>query len=159
MTDYDNIYKTYQPKLKVFFNKQVKDKDIVDDLTQEVLFKVWSNLDTYDKAFNFSTWLYTIAFNHLKNYFKSLKDTVTYTNEPLELEQIDNPEDILIASETESTYYDSIDSLDKKFLECYTLREVEGLSYKEISSQLDIPEGTAKSRVKRARDHIKKEIL
>lgn len=162
MLDYNDIYKTYHPKLKVLFNKQVNDKDYIDDLIQETLIKVWKNLDSYNDKYSLSTWIYTIAFNTLKNYFKALKDHVSYSAEVYDNEytvDLDDPQDILIAEEKEKQYLATLDQLDNNFLDVYIMKEVDQLSYKDISTQLGIPEGTVKSRLNRARDYIKKEMI
>jgi len=159
---YEQIYKTYQPKLKTLFNKQLLDKDQTEDLVQETLLKVWNKLDTYNDKYSMSTWIYTIAFNTLKNYYSSIRTHVTYSAEIRDNDHTlsyDSPENILIAAEKEQDYINSVESLDDNFLQVYILKEVEGLSYKDISSQLNIPEGTVKSRLKRSRDYIKKEVL
>lgn len=160
--DYTNLYNTYQPKLKVLVNKQINDKDYVEDLVQEILLKVYSKLGTYDPKHKISTWIYTIAFNTIKDYYKSLKDTVSYSAELYDneyTESLDNPESIILAAETEDKFNKSVSSLSKVYLDTYVMKEVDGMSIKDISSQLDIPEGTVKSRLKTARDYIKKEIL
>lgn len=161
MLDYNNIYNTYSPKLKVLFNKQVKDKDYVDDLVQDTLIKVWENIDKYDETYQLSTWIYTIAFNTLKNYYKSEKNHITYVPEVLDndrTECFDNPQDILIAGETEKSFSDAINKLNESFLSVYVMKEVDGMSQKDIAAQLNIPLGTVKSRLKRARDYVKSQV-
>lgn len=160
--NYQDIYKEYQPKLRTLVSKKIKDKDYTDDLVQEILLKVYKNLDSYNPQYQLSTWIYTIAFNTLKNYYKSLRDNLTYAaeiydNEHTEL--LDNPEGIMIAAETEAKFIKSLTALGENFVQMYMLKEVEGLSVKEIAAKHSIPEGTVKSRLKRARDYIKKEIL
>lgn len=160
--DYNNLYITYQPKLKTRISNQIKDKDFVDDLVQEVLLKAHRKLDTYDSKYAISTWLYTISDNTVKNYYKSLKDNVSYSaeiydNEHTEL--LDDPESMMIAAEKEDKYFKSLSALGDIYLEAYTMREVEGMSMDAIATKLGIPENTVKSRLKRARDYIKKEVL
>lgn len=161
MNNFDDIYNTYQPKLIVLFNKQVRDKDYVEDLVQETLLKVWNKLDSFDDKYSMSTWVYTIAFNTLKNYYKSLKDNVSYSAEIYDNEHtIDpsDPADILSAEQQADVFKQAVGKLETNFLSVYTMREVDGMTYKGISEQLGIPEGTVKSRVKRARDYIKSEL-
>lgn len=162
MLDYNSIYNTYSPRLKVMFKKQVKDKDYIDDLVQETMLKVWSKLDTYDDKYQLSTWIYTIAFNTLKNYFKALKDHVVYKPEIYDsdaTEDLASPEAILIADEQTKQFNKTIEELDDNFLSVYVLKEVDELTYQQIADQLSIPIGTVKSRVKRAKDHIKNQLI
>lgn len=160
--NYNNLYLTYQPKLKTLISKQIKDQDYVEDLVQEVLLKVYRKLDTYNDKYSPSTWIYTIAFNTIKNYYKSLKDNITYAAEVYDNEHTEllaDPESIMIAAETEDKYKLSLSQLDKIYLDTYIMREVDGMSIKDISSQLDVAEGTVKSRLNRAREYIKKNII
>lgn len=163
MLDYNTIYSKYYPKLLTLFSKKVSDKDYVEDLLQETFLKVWNNLGSYDSRYSESTWIYTIGFNTLKNYFKSKNNEfISYTDTIYDndsTEDLSDPEAIMIAAEQENTFLDTVKSLDKNFLDVYIMKEVDGLTYKEISTQLDIPEGTVKSRLNRARDYIKKEVL
>ena len=160
--DYNKIYKDFQPKLKTLVARQIKDKDYVEDLVQEVLLKVHRKLDTYDSQYSLSTWIYTIAFNTIKNYYKSLKDNISYSAEIYDndhTELLIDPADVLIAAETSDKINTSLSKMGDTFIDTYVMKEVDGMSVKDISTQLNIPEGTVKSRLKRARDYIKKEIL
>lgn len=155
--DYTEIYNTYKPKLKVLFNKQVKDKDEVEDLIQEVMIKVLNNLEAFDDTHQFSTWIYSIAFNTLKNYYRDSKHFVTYSKEIYDNEHtlsLDNPESIMISNEIEDNYFSLLNDLDQKYLDVYLFREVDSLSYKDIADKLDISVGSVKSRLHRAREYI-----
>lgn len=161
MLDYNNIYNTYTPKLRVMFNKQVKDKDYIDDLIQDTMLKVWENLGSYNDSYQLSTWIYTIGFNTLKNYFRSNKDIISYSPTVYDNEYTEDPsdpQDILSAAQIESQFNSAVKSMEENYLDVYILKEVDGLTYQAISTQLDIPMGTVKSRLSRAKDHIKKSI-
>lgn len=160
--DYNNIYNTYHPKLKTLVSKKIKDQGYVEDLVQEILLKVHRKLDTYDPKYSLSTWIYSIAFNTIKNYYKALKDNISYSAEVYDndhTELLDDPESVMIAAEIEGKYLKSLSQLDDKFLDVYIMKEVDSMSDKDISTQLDVPLGTVKSRLNRAREYIKKEVL
>lgn len=162
MLDYNTIYSTYYSKLLVLFKKQIKDKDEAEDLVQDTLLKIHENLSSYDDKYALATWVYSIAFNTLKNYYRKQKDFIQYSPEVYDNESTlsyTDPADILSAEETEASYLSALSDMDEKYLEVYAMKEVDGMSYKDIASALNVPEGTVKSRLNRARDFIKKGVL
>jgi RNA polymerase sigma-70 factor (ECF subfamily) len=117
----------------------------------------------------FSTWLYTIVMNLAKNRLKQLKtqrnhekysiDDPLLTNEgeihvdpasgdPSPLERLEK-------KDIQHKVQGCIDSLEHEFREVIVLRDIQGFSYDEISNVLELPEGTVKSRLFRARDAVK----
>lgn len=160
MLDYNLVYNTYKPKLISLVSKQLKDKDSVEDIVQEVLLKVYTEQDKYDEdKYELSTWIYSICFNQLKNYFRTISRRLeltyvenVYDNDSTEL--LDNPQDIISSAETELKYYSLIENLNDTNLSAYVLKEIDGLTYKNISEMLGVSENTVKSRVKRTRDFI-----
>jgi len=159
--DFDKTYKTYQPKLLTMIRGRVKDRDSAEDLVQEVFIKVHRFSAYYDNKYSLSTWLYQITFNVLKNFYKAQKNFISYRSEVYDNEHTEllaDPKDILIAAEVEAVLVGSINKLDSKYMNVYTLREVEGMTYKNIATHLGITEGCVKSRLKRARDFIAKEL-
>lgn len=160
MFDYDLIYNTYKPKLTSLVNKQLKDKDSVEDIVQDVLTKVYLNQDKYDKdKFEISTWIYSICFNELKNYFRTLsrRPDLTYVETVKDNDStvlLDNPQDIISSAETEAKYQSLLDNLSDNNLQAYSMKELDGHTYKYIAEKTGVSENTAKSRVKRTRDFI-----
>lgn len=161
--DYLKLYNKYRPKLIKLFNNKVKDLDLSEDLAQDTLTRVYDKMDTYNDKYAMSTWIYSIAFNILADHFRSASRSPSlsfckevYDNE--HTESTDSPENIAIAKEQEAKYDTILNNLNKDYLEAYTLKDITGMSYEDISSQLNVPINTVKSRVKRARDQIAKEL-
>lgn len=159
--DYTDIDSKYRPKLKVLFTRRLKDKDQVEDLVQDTLIKVYKHLDSFNHKNSVSTWIYTIAFNTLKNHFRDKKDWLLYRPEIQDndlTETRDDPESILIAQEVEDKYRRSCSQLNPLYMDVYVARDIEGLSIKETAKLFNITEGCVKTRFKRAKDFISSQL-
>jgi len=160
MIDYTDLYKTYLPKLNKMFSNHIKDKDYVEDLSQETLLKVHRYLDKGGEIRHaVSTFVYSVANNTLKNYYRSqdsspqlINAAELYDNERTEL--LDSPENILIAEEIKQVHDKTLDGMKEQWIEVYTLKEMDGLTHKEIAVQLDIPESTVKTRYYSAKEFL-----
>ena len=69
--EFQGIYKEYYPKILRYLYRILNDKDLAEDLTQEVFIKVHNGLNTFEGRSKLSTWIYKIATNIANDYFKS----------------------------------------------------------------------------------------
>jgi len=137
-------------------------KDNAEDLFQEVMLKVYQNLDKYNPVYSLNTWIYTIARNHCLNYLNKRK---LYTVN-LDKEEANNFEPINLNSpETQSLnkeLHQTIDNILSTFNEdnrqIAFLRFFEGMKNRDIARVMDIPTGTVKSRLHKIRTSIKNEL-
>ncbi len=130
------------------------------------------NLKKFRGDSKFSTWLFQIATNRGKNRFKYLKRRGHFAYKGQQSENDDdrdsqqrsipdfstNPEEILAGRQIQKIVQDAINDLDSDHKEIVILRDIEGFSYEEISEILNLPEGTTKSRLHRARMIIKEKL-
>ena len=163
MTDktFEQIFKEFSPKLKVMFSKQIRDEQIVEELVQDTMLKVHTNLHSFDSSIAaLSTWLYTIARNVMINHFKSNSRHPQLTSRDTfhDIEHYDSPENILIAEQTTALINKASSSINPAFLEVFTLKDFDGLSHKQIADKLDVPLSTVRSRHKRAKDTLKSNL-
>ncbi|MBR5123168.1 MAG: sigma-70 family RNA polymerase sigma factor [Anaerotignum sp.] len=140
------------------------------DISQEVFLKAYRNLANFDERSAFSTWLYRITHNTCIDEMRKRKGKQSYSlEEELENEdgsmqrQIadegDTPEESLLREEQKSEILQALDTLSEEHKAAIILRDVKGLSYEEISEILELSLGTVKSRISRARNQLKTEIL
>ena len=140
------------------------------DISQEVFLKAYRNLADFDERSAFSTWLYRITHNTCIDEMRKRKGKQSYSlEEELENEdgsmqrQIadegDTPEESLLREEQKSEILQALDTLSEEHKAAIILRDVKGLSYEEISEILELSLGTVKSRISRARNQLKTEIL
>ena len=117
--------------------------------------KVWSKIDSFRGDSALFTWIYRIGINLAKNdfassYAKSSKLTYSLNQDEHDVPQNHSPESILIAEESEEKIMNFINNLDIDTRTAFTLREVKGKTYDEISEVLCCPIGTVRSRIFRA---------
>jgi RNA polymerase sigma-70 factor (ECF subfamily) len=142
------------------------------DLTQDVFVKVYKSLKTLKEDKKFKSWIITIATNTYKNRYKYLKSRGkgrSYSIDcPKELEDSEvkrdlkdcNPgaDELVHKSRVQKIVQDKISLLKDDYKEVIVLRDIDGLSYEEISAILSISIGTVKSRIFRARDELKRHL-
>lgn len=158
--EYEDLYKTYYPKLKTLFSKKLSDEQEVEDLIQDTMLRVYEKLDTYDSKYAMSTWLYTVAYSVLYRHFRdnASKPNLSFSKEIYDnehTESFDSPENILIAEQQQQTINKTLTALTPEYLQVYQLKDIEGKSLNAIATELSIPVNTVKSRLKRARDTIR----
>jgi RNA polymerase sigma-70 factor, ECF subfamily len=159
------IVQRYEPLIKGFLYKRLKDEERVQDLTQDTFLRVHRARDRYDSGRKFSTWIYTIASNLLKNEYRNRsrrretsfsdlrkENSPVAANRPLEFEcDGADPETETYRSELKSAIHETIDRMDEHHRVPFVMREVEDRTYEEIAEAIGVPVGTVKSRLFRAR--------
>jgi len=142
----------------------VKNKDDALDLTQEAFLLAYKNLKNFKGKSSFSTWIYRIAYNLSINFVKRKGEFLTILDrdeEDLEFQIEDKTSSIWEEIEKEERMKiieDCLNKLKDSDRVIIELREIENLSYEEISEILSLPIGTIKSRLFRAREHLKNEV-
>jgi len=164
---FNQIVLRYKDKLTNFIYRYTYDIDSAEDLAQDTLLKVYINKDSYKEIAKFSTWIYTIASNLAKTELRKIKRRKTFSVSELSnddqefiIHKKDSAsfEDIEDTNLSENILQKSIAMLDNEFKNIIILRDIQELSYEEISKILQIPLGTVKSRINRGRFKLK-EIL
>ena len=144
---------------------KTKNEDI-DDVLQTVLFKISSKIHQLKNVHYFKTWLNQIIINTYYDYLRKTKKTskefaLESLSEESMLEIPDyttNPQDSILNNELDFIIKTSIENLPIHYKIPITLREIQGLSYDEISNITNVSVGTVKSRIARARAKIKNDI-
>jgi len=161
----------YYKKIYNLAYRFVGDSEEANDLAQEIFTAAYQNLKKFRGDAKFSTWLFQIATNRGKNKFKYLKRRGYFANRG-QTESEDeresfqrtipdfstNPETMLASKQIQKVVQDAINDLDPDHKEIVILRDIEGFSYEEIAEILNLPEGTTKSRLHRARMVVKEKL-
>ncbi|MFT5175375.1 MAG: RNA polymerase sigma-70 factor (ECF subfamily), partial [Gammaproteobacteria bacterium] len=155
-------------RLAKLIARYVRDHSEVMDVAQESFIKAYRALPNFRGDSAFYTWLYRIAINTAKNHLvargrRALEAAVDLDDEKREfdhdeLRDFATPERILMRDEIERTVIEAIDELPEDLRVAITLRELEGMSYEDISVTMECPIGTVRSRIFRARDAINKRL-
>jgi len=130
-------------------------REEAEDRTQEVFLKLHGALPKYDSGKNFTAWLLTLAKNHLIDEYRRTKWEKTqrddFDERVLSQAARTGPEDSFVAKETKALVWEGLDRLSADMRMVIVLRDLQGKSYEEVAEILDLPLGTVKSRVNRAR--------
>ena len=163
---YIELVNRYKDKLINFIFNYLGDLESSEDVVQETMIKLYQKKHYYKEIAKFSTWLYTIAKNLANTELRKRKqrkttllsqfskDDKTYelpSNDPEPGQEIQT--DIV-----NKIIKDAVDQLSEKFKIVIVLRDIQGLSYEDISEIINVPIGTVKSRINRARLQLQVEL-
>ena len=158
----------YQRRIERLIGRMIRDVDLVPDVAQETFIRAYRALPRFRGESAFYTWLYRIAVNTAKKAMVELKrdplvldaaqsgtddedETSRARSEPTDMA---TPDAELASKEIAAAVNSAIEALSEDLRQAITLREIEGLSYEEISEVMDCPIGTVRSRIFRAREAI-----
>src|SRR4051812_31055624 len=145
--------------------------DEVEDLVQEALTKAMLHLNSYSEEYAFTTWLYRIATNHAIDYLRRRKlnafsisappsiSTSKGEDDSKEFEISDSswvPDDVMLADERTSLIDAAIEQLPENYKKIIKLRHSDDMEYEEIARVLNLPMGTVKVHLHRARAALAK---
>lgn len=161
---FDLLVRKYQHKVAGLISRYISDWSECQDVAQETFIRAYRALANFRGDSQFYTWLYKIAVNTAKNHLVAQKrrpptdDIEVGDAEQFQsgerLRNNDTPEHELLRQEIEMTVTHAVDQLPDDLRTAITLREVDGLSYEEISEAMSCPIGTVRSRIFRAREAI-----
>ena len=159
----------YQRRIERLIGRMVRDVDLVPDIAQETFIRAYRALPQFRGESAFYTWLYRIAVNTAKKSLMDLKRDPLVTasarasrdDDGDETSRVENelsdgetPEALLASKQIAQAVNAAIAALSEDLRQAITLREIEGLSYEEISDVMNCPIGTVRSRIFRAREAI-----
>jgi RNA polymerase sigma-70 factor (ECF subfamily) len=140
----------------------LKDENEALDLTQETFVRAWTALPNFRVQSQFRTWLYRITtnlcYNRLPNLRRSLNDLGDDRMEEIPESNSENPVHAMEVGETRTHLYQAIDELDAHYKLLITLRYQNEFSYEEIASTLNLPLGTVKTGIFRAKEQLRKSL-
>jgi len=165
---YQALVDKYQNALTRHILRMVRVSADVEDLVQECFIKAFGALSSYSADYAFSTWLYKIATNHAIDYLRKKKLPTMSIDRPIqandgtiEFELPDvtfRPDKHIVDDEQKALLQRAIDSLPAKYYRVIVMRHQQELSYEEIATELDLPLGTVKAHIFRARALLYREL-
>jgi RNA polymerase sigma-70 factor (ECF subfamily) len=162
---YAELMDRYRDSIYFTMLKMVKNTDDADDLTIEAFGKAFNRLEQYSPSFAFSTWLFKIASNNSIDFIRKKRIQVTsmdsgFSNSDGESIQIDarstglNPEETIMQGQRIDHMRLLVSKLKPKYRELVEKRYFEEMSYEEIAEEMNLPLGTVKAQLFRARDFL-----
>lgn len=160
---YAELMGRYRDSVFYMLLKMIGNKDDADDLTIEAFGKAFKRLNQYTPDFAFSTWLFKIATNNCIDFIRKKKKNTLSIDKPFEDEEGGkismalksdgpDPEESMQQKEKVSMMRDVVDKLKPRYRRLVELRYFEEKSYEEIAVELELPVGTIKAQLFRARE-------
>ncbi len=168
---YRTLFKRYWKQLLFTVHKIVPDPEEARDVTMEAFSKAFDNLHRFRKDYGFNTWLYRVAINHSLDHLRRKRLPTT----PLSTFELENdsafflwgneqdrdnktPEEQIIQWQKLSAIHGQLHALPLPLREIARMRFVEDYSYAEIATALNIPVGTVKAGIHRARQLLRQAL-
>ncbi len=160
---YADLMRTYREPIYLMLLKMTNNPTEADDLTIEAFGKAFSSLHLYPPTHAFSTWLFSIAANNCVDYIRKKRLQTIYLDDiktkvgdeayeyPIPSEN-DNPEEAIISDQRVQMLREVVKGLKPRYRRLVELRYFEELTYEEIAQKLQMPLGTVKVQLFRARD-------
>ncbi|MCE5286832.1 MAG: RNA polymerase sigma factor [Pelosinus sp.] len=155
----DTLVRRYHGPIHAYIVRMGLEYHLANDIVQEVFIKLIRNIKCYETARPFRPWLYTIASNTYKDYFKKAyvqKDVPSSEIPETTLANADSPEGLFIKQEGRENVTAALQLLSEIHREVLVLRYYQDLKLDEIALILAIPLGTVKSRLHSALHNLKK---
>jgi RNA polymerase sigma-70 factor (ECF subfamily) len=138
-----------------------------EDIAQDVFVSAYRALGKFEGRARFTTWLYGIMLNSVRSYWRRQKKVTVLSMDlggegedpaPQFAAQQDGPAELTARAERVGAVRQAIAGLDERLREVIVLRDIQGLSYEELAEALELPDGTVKSRLHRARRDLMKRL-
>src|SRR4030042_4038357 len=163
---FEEILLKYQDRIYNLCRYMLGNTHDAEDAAQDVFLKAYQNLNRFKPEASLLTWLYRIAINTCIDYrrkpffeslFKNSKEgDVFVIDQPSDSP---SPEKLYESKEIGNAIQFALGRLSEKLRTVIVLKEIEGLSYEEISEVLDVSIGTVKSRISRAGEELKELLI
>ncbi len=166
---YTRLRNKYWRQVHAMLQRMIRDKNDAEDLTQEAFIKAFNSLGSFNPEYAFSTWLYKIASNNCIDYLRKRRLKTVSIDAPvhmrdgevqMELPDADAPlpDAPLTAAERTAVLQEAIKNLPDKYRIVIELRHTHEMEYADIAKQLNLPLGTVKAHLFRARALLLKRL-
>ena len=163
---FERLRLKYHESIYNLIYRMIREKEEVEDLTQEAFIKAFTSLSSFNEEYAFSTWLYKIATNNCIDYIRRRKLQKFSIDKPVESKDSDftfelpdstyEPDREIIDRQRKNLLEEAINALPPKYRKVIRLRHTEEREYQEIADLLGLPLGTVKAHIFRARELLYK---
>ena len=162
---YAELMSRYRDSIYFMLLKMINNKDDAEDLTIEAFGKAFHRLHQYTPNYAFSTWLFKIASNNCIDWIRKQKKKMMSIDAPIGTDDGDDmhielkghgpdPADVAIRNQKNAVMREVVDKLKPRYRQLVELRYYQEYSYEEIAQELDLPLGTVKAQLFRAREFL-----
>ncbi|WP_296006378.1 RNA polymerase sigma factor [uncultured Alistipes sp.] len=154
-TAFEYLFDRYHEAIRRLFMQRMGGARDVDDLLQETFVKVYVNLHRYNAAYTFGQWVYTIARNTFVDYVRRRQDDLPIDERfAAPASSAPTPEESVINGQQRRQLENYLERLSPRYRKLIEMRFFEEYSYEEIAAKLDLPLGTVKTQIHRARERM-----
>jgi len=163
---WENVVNSFGRRIYNLSYRYTNRRDEAEDLTQEILIRVYQNLKSYrPEAGSFQNWVLRVARNLVIDHYRQVRRSPqTGGSEELETtnirdDKVPNPQRAAEQREAARFLREGLQALSPELKEAIILRDLEGMAYEEIADMLNVPEGTVKSRINRGRIELARLLM
>jgi RNA polymerase sigma factor (sigma-70 family) len=166
---YSRLRNKYWRQIHAMLSRMIREKHDAEDLTQEAFIKAFNSLQSFNPEYAFSTWLYKIASNNCIDYLRKRRLKTISMHTPLQMNDGEAPLELadpnspipdarITSAERTAILQEAIGNLPEKYRIVIELRHTQEMEYADIAEQLNLPLGTVKAHLFRARALLAKRL-
>lgn len=160
---FEKLMQRYRKSVYYTLLKMVRNEEDAEDLTQEAFAKAFASIHNFDAKYSFSTWLFRIATNNCIDFIRKKKlQTLSIhasnsesgnSSGVTDVKDEDmNPNEQMLSDQRKKIVHDAVEKLSPRYRQLIELRFFQELSYEEIAETLELPLGTVKAQLHRAKE-------
>ena len=151
MVAFSAMVDRYKDRLMNVIGRMLSSQEEAEDIVQETFIRVYQHRQSFNFQHCFSTWIYTIGLNLARNELRKRKRFKFYEISEMQGNESEFAIDPKVPTRLPEAIDAAVKKLPEKYRLAFLLRDVEEMPYEEVAKVLDVPLGTVKSRVNRAR--------
>ncbi|UCJ08964.1 RNA polymerase sigma-70 factor [Chitinophaga pendula] len=153
------VFDHYYPRLYKYAVRYVKDETTAEDITMQVLARIWEKKHLVKEAETFENYLFTIARNQIIQSWKQQVEGWVSIEHIQDSPVATTQTDVLLTRELEDIYHKSLSALPEQRRRIFLLHRNDKLTYKQIAQQLDISPKTVENQVGVALKHLRAAMM
>lgn len=158
MVMFNQMVDRYKDRLMNVIGRMLSSQEEAEDIVQETFVRVYQHRQSFNFKHCFSTWIYTIALNLARNELRKRRKFKFYDITEMQGNESEFAVDPEVPNNLPQALNKAISQLPEKYRIAFVLRDVQELPYEEVAKILDVPLGTVKSRVNRARLMLREKL-
>jgi len=158
MVAFNAMVDRYKDRLMNVIGRMLSSQEEAEDIVQETFVRVYQHRQSFNFQHCFSTWIYTIGLNLARNELRKRRRFKFFEITEMQGSEKELAVEAKIPSRVPELLSEAVEQLPSKYREAFLLRDIEEMSYEEVADVLDVPLGTVKSRVNRARLMLREKL-
>ncbi|HOP07383.1 MAG TPA: sigma-70 family RNA polymerase sigma factor [candidate division Zixibacteria bacterium] len=158
MVAFNQMVDRYKGRLMNVIGRMLSSAEEAEDIVQETFVRVYQHRQSFNFKHCFSTWIYTIALNLARNELRKRKKFKFYEISEMQGNEKEFAVDAKLPSQLPQVLSSAIESLPEKYRTAFIFRDIQEQPYEEVAKILNVPLGTVKSRVNRARMMLREKL-